>query len=425
MYVPTRGSWGASGSLRLGFVLVMTVCVQWTISVLNETLEVNTLHSRWRSLDRLAIEEHWAGTFAALSHDDKGRTVTLDLTGEDTACPQPVVRARLSGPALVLLSWTRYEKKLVGRYDAPISGKYFIEVIVLACSQMTREWTMQEVRDMCIADVTTHRVSQKNSSIFITQASTLIDGIGTWMQTAEIRLPLYTRVQPPACSNCVNFTSTGRFAGYMFNFSHEHALANRSKKQLAATSHKLGSACFVGASHSRTMVELLTQKYPTLFDLVHVDTKWPSDLLNASQQVLLSNCSTAVVGIGQWPAGWPEKHPMSFEEYETNMRRSLAEFVRRTKDKGVRTFSRNTHENPLGRIISSCPPSDWRNPEVIRINNELLQNISQDLRIPYLMTTDITGPLWDSAPDWCHYKNDVGLIEALFILQSISTYDSG
>jgi len=91
----------------------------------------------------------------------------------------------------------------------------------------------------------------------------------------------------------------------------------------------------------------------------------------------------------------------------------------------VRTFSRNTHENPLGYIISSCPPSDWRNPEVIRIYNELLQNICQDLRIPHLMTTDITAPLWDSAPDWCHYKNDAGLIEALFILQSISTYDSG
>lgn len=190
MYVPTRGSSVASGSLRLGFVLVMTVCVQCTVSVLNETLEANTSrHSRWRSLDRLAIDEHWAGTFAALSHDDKERTVTLDLIGEDTACPQPVVRARLSGPALVLLSWTRYENQLVGRYDAPISGKYFIEVIVLA-----------------------------------------------------------------------------------------------------------------------------------------------SDLQDSSLQVSLSNCSTAVVGIGQWPAGWPENHPMSFEEYEANMRRYLAEFVRHTKD---------------------------------------------------------------------------------------------
>jgi len=416
---------GASGLLRLGFVLVLTVCFQWTTSALNETAELNILHSRWRSLDRLAIEEHWAGTFAALSHDDKERTVTLDLTGEDTACPRPVIRARLSGPALVLLSWTRYHKKLVGRYDAPIPGKYFIEVIVLACSEMTPEWTMQEVRDMCIADVTTHRVSQKNSSIFITQASTRINGIGTWMQTSEMYLPLYTRVQPPACRNCVNFTSTDRFAGYAFNFSHEHALANRSKTQLAAASHKLGRTCFVGASHSCTMVELLTQEYPILFDVVHIGIKWPSDLPVASRRLLRSNCSTAVVGIGQWPAGWPENHPMSFEEYETNMRRSLAEFVRRTKDKGVRTFSRNTHENPLGYIISSCPPSDWRNPEVIRIYNELLQNICQDLRIPHLMTTDITAPLWDSAPDWCHYKNDAGLIEALFILQSISTYDSG
>ena len=61
-------------------------------------------------------------------------------------------------------------------------------------------------------------------------------------------------------------------------------------------------------------------------------------------------------------------------------------------------------------------------PEVIRIYNELLRDICQDLGVPHLVTTDITAPLWDSAPDWCHYKNEVGRIEALFLLQTISTH---
>jgi hypothetical protein len=84
------------------------------------------------------------------------------------------------------------------------------------------------------------------------------------------------------------------------------------------------------------------------------------------------------------------------------------------------TMVRSEHENPLGNIISSCPPRDWRNPEVVRIYNEILAELCRDLRIPFLDTTSIISPLWDTADDWCHYTNQVGLEEATYLAHSLS-----
>ena len=424
-FAPTGGRRSTMGTVAFLFVIVLTVCTQWILSLPGETRVFvrPPQHTSDFYTNTLAIEEYWKGTFASLTHDEKERAVTLVMTGEVSACRTPVLRGRLSGPALVVLDWVRHEKKFIGRYNVAVPGNYFLEVIVLACFEMTQNWTMQEVKEMCVADVTKHRVSQMNSSIFVTHASTHIDTtVGTWVQTAKKQLPLYTRVQPPTCSDCTSFTNMDRFAGYKFNFTERHKSANVNELKLAAKSTKLSRTCFVGASHSRTMVELLTQEYSTLVDVLHVDVRWPLDLPDASREVLTNNCSTAVVGIGQWPAGWPDNHPMSFVTYEASMRQSLREFARRTKDSGVRLFCRNTHENPLGNRISTCPPSDWRNPEVIRIYNELLSNVCRDLGIRYLVTTDITTPMWDSAEDWCHYKSDVGLVEATFILREISSF---
>jgi len=76
------------------------------------------------------------------------------------------------------------------------------------------------------------------------------------------------------------------------------------------------------------------------------------------------------------------------------------------------------HENPLG-YIASCPPTDWRNPEVVRIYNQILSQISNELGIKFLNTESIISPMWDSAPDWCHYKNSAGMIESLYLVHEI------
>ena len=88
-------------------------------------------------------------------------------------------------------------------------------------------------------------------------------------------------------------------------------------------------------------------------------------------------------------------------------------------DSSTKVHVRNVHENPLGKRISSCPPTDWRNPEVVRVYNELLLEVCARLKLPFIDTTDIIQPMWDTAPGWCHYKNEVGRIESIYILQFI------
>jgi len=125
------------------------------------------------------------------------------------------------------------------------------------------------------------------------------------------------------------------------------------------------------------------------------------------------NCSDALIGVGQHPAGWVDFKPMGFNEYHDSMLNGLQEFQRVVQG-SVRTVVRSVHENPLGNRISDCPPTDWRNPEVIRVYNELLKSICDQLSIDFVDTAEIISPMWDTAQDWCHYNNHVGLTEAIF-----------
>jgi hypothetical protein len=101
------------------------------------------------------------------------------------------------------------------------------------------------------------------------------------------------------------------------------------------------------------------------------------------------------------------------------MRSGLLSFAHIVKN-STRLYVINVHEMPLGDRISACPPSDWRNPEVIRNYNKILAALSEELSIPYLNTTDIISPMWDTAQDWCHYESAVGKAEAIYVARSLS-----
>jgi len=144
--------------------------------------------------------------------------------------------------------------------------------------------------------------------------------------------------------------------------------------------------CFIGASHSRIAVEMLDGI------AIHISAPWPTDLSYAGNASLINNCSDAVIGIGQHPAGWPRNEPMEFSKYRDEMRAGLVSFSNIVNG-SMGLYVRNVHENPLGNRISACPPDDWRNPEVIRVYNEILADVCEELRIPFFDTTDIISPM--------------------------------
>ena len=80
-------------------------------------------------------------------------------------------------------------------------------------------------------------------------------------------------------------------------------------------------------------------------------------------------------------------------------------------------FLRSVHHNPLGNLKTTCPPEDWRYPATVDMYNEIHRNLTAELGVPFLDTPDIIGSMWDSAHDFCHYRNDeTSRAEALFVL---------
>lgn len=327
-------------------------------------------------------------------------------------CLQPLIRGRLSGPAVTLLSWSQEGTLVKGIYDVPVSGLYFLELTAIFCNQLDRNMNVDVVADSCVEDVRRHRITVEGSYIKIVSKC-----IGYWTASDEKILPLYTRVQPPDCNLtfCIekDLISLDRFERYKFVFNEIEI--DSLKKQILIDKSKF---CFIGASHSGAIVEHLVNIFPSSQKFEHIDVQWPEDLVNAATLALSQGCTFAVVGIGQWPAGWPRGKPMSFEEYEKTMRHALDEFSRITS-KAIDLHVRNIHENPLGNIISACPPKDWRNPEVIRLYNQILEEICFELGIKFIDTTSIISPMYDSAPDWCHYKNSAGVAEALYLVHRL------
>jgi hypothetical protein len=91
--------------------------------------------------------------------------------------------------------------------------------------------------------------------------------------------------------------------------------------------------------------------------------------------------------------------------------------------------------NPLGAMLVTCPPTDWRSPPVIDGYNDALAEVTAAAGVPFIdavrsltrwpfsqysiLCQDrktqkrqfsqgfIVGPMWDSADDWCHYHGKV------------------
>jgi hypothetical protein len=72
--------------------------------------------------------------------------------------------------------------------------------------------------------------------------------------------------------------------------------------------------------------------------------------------------------------------------------------------------------NPIGDIIGSCPPKDWRSPRVIDMYNTIEKRVCDEYGMPWIDTNDIMGIMWDRAADWCHYDDVSSDMEAKYIL---------
>jgi hypothetical protein len=356
-----------------------------------------------------------------------------------------------------------------------------LEIIVVVCSGFGLSSPMRiinftkrleyDFKNDCLEDPKSSQITWSSSSLIIeTEISRVPDDKeesleGSWMDTSADFKPMSTRYQPQNCrgerlpKRCTSPMSNSRFEALTFVWRNNTFLEKLNQYQLdlglyvkleqkdfkltldkvrdlemrahggtgltvdpskrlkgATDEHKI---CIVGYSHSYNLVYGFWTN-----NLVHrfiwAPARYASDLTTNffEQYYHTRNCTKFVIGVGQYAAGHPGRAPYSFEQWRDEMTSVVTNEEIFKIDGDIKLFLRSIHHNPIGDLIGTCPPIDWRSPTVIDSYNFILEKLVLNVnnsRVGYLDTTFITKPVWDSSYDWCHLPHSVSLVEASYI----------
>ena len=142
----------------------------------------------------------------------------------------------------------------------------------------------------------------------------------------------------------------------------------------------------------------------------YVAKNWPGFNPDETESVISKHqCTTAVVNVGQWPAGWPEGFPMPFETYQEGVQSDMHYMhFELSKRRGIRTLWVAT--NPHGYIGAMFGPhaTEWRHDIVINEYNRLARLAAEQQAIEFVDFGHIIRPLGDLAYDYAHYMGKPG-----------------
>jgi len=385
-----------------------------------------------------------ASEIKTISHIPRKRQIVI--THRSRLCANPYVIGRLSGEYVsIVQNWTRLPindtaealSQLVGHYNVPSKGKYYLEIIGLLCNDLSWDG---EYKHVCLEDPSYMKLTDDWAHIYVdslgANENTLDRDvvIGHWkMSNKVVSMPLQTRYQPEGCrgnkdERCFLPMSKDRFDPYQFEFQNQNTTFLIQDRVMAANeaNHNI-LLCFVGLSHAREMaaaVNLWLQKWNTSnINAVSVDAQFPR-LVNRQfiqSKIIGRKCTRTVIAAGQWSVGrtppgskYAGLPPTQFPQYRDEIHNMIVD-LQASDANGI--FLRSIHYNSLGDVKLTCPPQDWRHPAVIDQLNMIIKNLTQSMGVQFIDTSQIIGPMWDTAGDFCHYRNDdVSSSEALYML---------
>jgi len=282
-----------------------------------------------------------------ITHVQSESKIIVHLKKNETRyCQQPQLIGRLSGPALLsIVSWkqptmhslentTRYDM-LVGTYNAPMPGTYFLEIIVTLCVELKYEI---DAKPLCLVDQHRHRLTKDEASISVNANIHNSSTIGYWYNKATLvdkYDPLYTRFQPQDCpmkpeaeptspAHCFGAMNLSRFEPYEFKFSIEEIMPLKT-----VVKGKEGKVCIIGTSHSRYLAALLNDTVTSSLDtnLTAIVDGGEDEVrfvqshftTNNIQKRIDWNCTKVILGTGQWDASDKQGHPLSFNDYDNSL----------------------------------------------------------------------------------------------------------
>jgi hypothetical protein len=405
------------------------------------------------------------GTMAAdilsMRHVPKNDSIVIDFH-PDGRCPRPYLRGRLSGPALVLLEWSSgtHAAQQIGQYRVPVSGTYFLEIIVITCQDFSRSIDF-DFQNTCLEDPQNHRLTRSNVRISIqknpastTTTTAAASGIrhkstlGYWMHQSDERAAgndytaMYTRFQPRGClrlddpthehfhmppQHCIEPTNWNRYEPYTrFRY---YEPDGRPKMDFPPTAKDIQAThpttiCLLGASHSRTIKASMVNYHNFSYinnniQIEWINAKYPRNIPNQTiTEEIAGKCHKIILAVGQWPASFSGGKPTLFASFQLEMTKLFGRLQDHLPP-GTEVWARSIHENPLNeRIAGYCPPRDWRSPTVVEGYNMVIRQAVANARpgIQFVDTSFIVSPLWDASTDWGHVCPQASHVEALYLV---------
>jgi len=385
---------------------------------------------------------------ASIEHNQNNATVTVRFRA-GASCTRPFLLGRLSGPALSLIQDWKWQSdaelmtSLTGTYHVPFPGMYYIEIIVIHCSDFSDIYGM-DFKKTCVIDPFRNRLSIQSANISVSQIGS---NQGYWIANnttisspiSNIETPImYTRFQPPNCryypipdnwrpvqwptfdqeTLCEIPTSLERYMEYQFEYVPSSPMRRLSLADLVQ--EKLKTICVIGASHARDiafhMKKLGIHEENVQVLVNHMEVRYPHEVSydQFRRDIQIAGCDILLIAVGQWSASYDGGIPTLIDDYHDQINVMLQNLTESHSD--VQIYMRSIHYNPLNDRISSCPSEDWRNPTVIDAYNKVISKVCDQMEhVKFVDTNFIVGPMWDSSPDWCHLSPELQSVESFYL----------
>ena len=337
-----------------------------TVLLEQETVKVEQL-THVHTVQVLPLNQNCtiAGDLQKIMHDPAKSKIKVILK-RYRRCSKPQLIGRLSGPALTTVKWDRHVntdendwdgESLIGYYHVLMPGKYFIEIIVTTCVELTFN---TDIKPICLEDPAHHRCTMDNATINVIdttiQNKMQEKAIGYWFYEGDEQVPLYTRYQPQVCSRkmadpvCAAM-ELSRFDPYKFKFSADFDLKDHLKG-------KEGVVCFGGASHGSLLgyftSNILRQMEDNNVSGIYHESKgtmkyipYARDFASRHgrqkvQNMINENCTKMVIGTGQWDASFDRSTPTSFEQYESDLKVTMELLLSMVQQTNIELYFRST-----------------------------------------------------------------------------------
>ena len=375
-------------------------------------------------------------------HDTDTREVIIELR-HTRRCDNPTFRLRLSGTALYILNLAQQDFDVLApksiesffsprrnkyHYTYPVildPGLYCLEIIVLFCGGFQQN----EFEFMCLEEnyndmnvVNLPYCIKLPASISVSPSAPRHRWVLGSSAAENSITVLPTRYQnrycntPGLCSAASDFATAYPYQSYDWVDGPDWVQAYKNLNKTTET-----SICFIGASHARELLlhgQNLKEAGQFGLKFYQIISKFPNEF--SPSYLDIYNCDYTIIGYGQWPASYvTTSRAYTSEVFNHEMRIMMQKTLPPYYNGTSKVFMRSVNYNGMSVAITHCPPYDHRSPPVIDMMNSVLRRLTMELKIPYIDTNDIMGPMWDSAQDYCHPKGKVFTAEVEYILHYI------